>query len=195
MAEKQPYYSELQTEMRNEKTVNIDKMSPLQIAQLINEEDKTVPNAVEKALPEIAEAIEAAATVLKNGGRIFYVGAGTSGRLGVLDASECPPTYGVSPELVQGIIAGGKEAAFRAVEKAEDDADSVVSQLKEKEFSANDICIGISASGSAACVCGALEYAKSLGAKTVSVSCATLSKSAQISDISIIIRKTLPLSL
>jgi len=145
-------YSVLTTEGNNEKSKNIDKMNALEIATLINNEDKTVPYAVEKALPEIAEVIDICADAIKNGGRVFYVGAGTSGRLGVLDASECPPTYGTSPEIVQGIIAGGKEAAFRAIEKAEDDTNSVIVQLKEASFSEKDVCIGLSASGSAPCV-------------------------------------------
>ena len=178
-------YDQLQTEGLNEKSKNIDKMNALEIATLINEEDKTVPFAVEKAIPQIAEAIDAAASSFKNGGRVFYVGAGTSGRLGVLDASECPPTYGVPPEMVQGIIAGGKEAAFRAIEKAEDDTNSVIIQLKERGFNEKDVCIGLSASGSAPCVIGALKFARELGAKTVSISCNPEPKAAEFSDITI----------
>lgn len=161
-------------------------MSAEEIAKTINDEDKTVPYAVEKAIPEIAKAIETVAFAFKNGGRLFYVGAGTSGRLGVLDASECPPTYGVSPEMVQGVIAGGKEAAFRAVERAEDDTGSVIVQLKERGFCAKDVCIGLSASGSAPCVLGALKYAKEIGAATASVSCNPDPKSSEFSDITIV---------
>ncbi len=179
-------YSILTTEGNNENSKNIDKMNALEIATLINNEDKTVAFAVEKALPEIAEAIEACANVIKNGGRIFYVGAGTSGRLGVLDASECPPTYGTSPEIVQGIIAGGREAAFRAIERAEDDTNSVIVQLKEASFNEKDICIGLSASGSAPCVKGALQYAKELGAKTASIACNVNPAAAEFADISIV---------
>lgn len=179
-------YSILTTEGNNEKSKNIDKMSAYEIATLINSEDKTVPLAVEKAIPQIAEAIDLCASAIKNGGRIFYVGAGTSGRLGVLDASECPPTYGTSPEIVQGIIAGGREAAFRAIEKAEDDTNSVIVQLKEASFSEKDICIGLSASGSAPCVRGALEYARGLGAKTVSIACNENPAAAEFADISIV---------
>ncbi|MBE6648554.1 MAG: N-acetylmuramic acid 6-phosphate etherase [Ruminococcaceae bacterium] len=179
-------YSVLTTEGNNEKSKNIDKMNALEIATLINNEDKTVPYAVEKALPEIAEVIDICADAIKNGGRVFYVGAGTSGRLGVLDASECPPTYGTSPEIVQGIIAGGKEAAFRAIEKAEDDTNSVIVQLKEASFSEKDVCIGLSASGSAPCVKGALQYAKELGAKTASIACNVNPAAAEFADVSIV---------
>ena len=179
-------YSILTTEGNNENIKNIDKMNALEIATLINNEDKTVAFAVEKALPEIAEAIEACANVIKNGGRIFYVGAGTSGRLGVLDASECPPTYGTSPEIVQGIIAGGREAAFRAIERAEDDTNSVIVQLKEASFNEKDICIGLSASGSAPCVKGALQYAREIGAKTASIACNVNPAAAEFADISIV---------
>ncbi len=179
-------YSVLTTEGNNEKSKNIDKMNSLEIATLINNEDKTVPYAVEKALPEIAQVIDICADSLKNGGRIFYVGAGTSGRLGVLDASECPPTYGTSPEIVQGIIAGGREAAFRAIEKAEDDTNSVIIQLKEASFCEKDVCIGLSASGSAPCVRGALQYAKELGAKTASIACNVNPAAAEFADVSIV---------
>lgn len=163
-------YAALKTEGYNPKTANIDKVSSLEIAELINEQDKTVAFAVEKALPQVAEGIDCLAAVLKKGGRIFYVGAGTSGRLGVLDASECPPTYGVSRETVVGLIAGGYEAAFRSIEDAEDDPDSLVKQLEEHSFDANDVCVGISASGTAPCVIAALDYARSKGAATVAVS-------------------------
>ena len=164
-------FNSLKTESRNLKSADIDKMSALEIAQLINEEDKTVAFAVTEALESIARGIDAMADALKNGGRIFYIGAGTSGRLGVLDASECPPTYGVSADTVIGIIAGGRDAAFESIEDAEDDFDSCVKQMKEKGFCGKDVCVGLSASGSANCVKGALQYAASLSAKTISVSC------------------------
>lgn len=134
-------FNSLKTESRNLKSTNIDKMSALEIARLINEEDKTVAFAVTEALESIAQGIDAMADALKNGGRIFYVGAGTSGRLGVLDASECPPTYGVSRDTVIGIIAGGRDAAFESIEDAEDDFDSCVKQMKEKNFNTKDICV------------------------------------------------------
>lgn len=164
-------FNSLKTESYNEKTANIDKMSALEIVKCINEEDKTVAFAVEKALNEIAAAVEVLADALKNGGRIFYVGAGTSGRLGVLDASECPPTYGVSADTVQGVLAGGPKAAFYSIEDAEDDFESIVNQLKEKEFCEKDVLVAISASGSANCVKGAIEFAKQLGSRTICISC------------------------
>ncbi len=179
-------YSILTTEGNNENSKNIDKMNAMEIATLINNEDKTVPYAVEKAIPEIAKVIDMCADAMKNGGRIFYVGAGTSGRLGVLDASECPPTYGTSPEMVQGIIAGGKEAAFRAIEKAEDDTNSVIIQLEAANFCEKDVCIGLSASGSAPCVKGALKFAKELGAKTASIACNVNPAAAEFADVSIV---------
>lgn len=178
-------FNSLKTESRNLKSTNIDKMSALEIARLINEEDKTVAFAVTEALESIAQGIDAMADALKNGGRIFYVGAGTSGRLGVLDASECPPTYGVSRDTVIGIIAGGRDAAFESIEDAEDDFDSCVKQMKEKNFNTKDICVGLSASGSANCVKGALQYASSLSAKTISVSCNHNSPLIPLSDIAI----------
>ena len=178
-------FNSLKTESRNLKSANIDKMSALEIARLINEEDKTVAFAVTEALESIAQGIDAMADALKNGGRIFYVGAGTSGRLGVLDASECPPTYGVSRDTVIGIIAGGRDAAFESIEDAEDDFDSCVKQMKEKNFNTKDICVGLSASGSANCVKGALQYASSLSAKTISVSCNHNSPLIPLSDIAI----------
>ncbi len=162
-------YQSLKTESPLEASENIDSLSSLGIVKIMNDEDKKVAFAVENSLPDIARAVDLLAEVLKNGGRIFYCGAGTSGRLGVLDASECPPTFGVSPETVQGIIAGGKEAAFSSIEDAEDLDDSIVTQLVERKFDKNDACVAISASGSAACVKGALAFAGGLGAKTIAV--------------------------
>lgn len=164
-------FDKLTTESFNEKTRDIDKLSALEIVKCINDEDKTVAFAVEKALPQIAEGVEILAQALKNGGRIFYAGAGTSGRLGVLDASECPPTYGVPAELVQGLLAGGHMAAFYSMEDAEDDPDSIASQMRDKSFTGRDALVAISASGSAECVKGAVAHAKSLGAATLCVSC------------------------
>lgn len=181
-----PNYNSLKTESRCDQSFNIDKMNSLEIAKIINEQDKTVAYAVESALPAVALGIDCLASALKNGGRIFYVGAGTSGRLGVLDASECPPTYGVSPETVVGIIAGGKDAAFESIEDAEDMDESLVRQMKENGFSGKDVCVGISASGTAPCVIGALDYAKTLGAATICVSNNSNSPLIPHSDISII---------
>lgn len=179
-------FASLRTESTNQQTKDIDKLDALGIAKAINEQDKTVAEAVEQALPQVAEGIELYADILKNGGRVFYVGAGTSGRLGVLDASECPPTYGVSAETVQGIIAGGRDAAFDSIEDAEDDPESIVRQLKAKDFNAKDLCIGLSASGSAMCVQGAMKYARSIGARTMCVSCNADSALIPLSDVAII---------
>ncbi len=179
-------FASLRTESTNQQTKNIDKLDALGIAKVINEQDKTVADAVEKALPEIAKGIDLYAEILSGGGRVFYVGAGTSGRLGVLDASECPPTYGVSAETVQGIIAGGRDAAFDSIEDAEDDPESIVRQLKAKCFCEKDVCIGLSASGSAACVQNALVYARSIGAKTMCVSCNSDSALIPLSDVAMI---------
>ncbi len=179
-------YKELTTEQINEKSLHIDEMPTEQMLYLINEEDKKVAFAVEKAVPDIARAVDEIAARLKNGGRLFYVGAGTSGRLGVLDASECPPTYGTPYEMVQGVIAGGKEAAFRAAEGAEDSAEDMVAQLNGLGFCGKDVCVGISASGSAPCVHGALTLAKELGAAAISVQCNINSPAIPLSDISIV---------
>lgn len=179
-------YNALTTEQLNEKSLHIDEMDTLSMVKLINEEDKKVAVAVEEAAQSLAKAIDLTAERLKNGGRLFYVGAGTSGRLGILDASECPPTYGTPYEMVQGLIAGGKEAAFRAAEGAEDNAEAMVAQLKEHDFCQKDVCVAISASGSAPCVHGALEYAKSIGALAVSVQCNKNSTAIPLSDVSIV---------
>ncbi len=174
----------LTTESRNKNTVNIDKVSTLEMVKLINDEDKKVAEAVEIELPKIAEAIDGIVERIHKGGRLIYIGAGTSGRLGILDASECPPTYGVSEELVQGIIAGGKEAIFRAKEGAEDSKELAVEDLKNKSLSKNDIVVGLAASGRTPYVIGGLEYANRTGALTVSITCnadSEVSKAAKIS--------------
>ena len=179
-------YSKLTTEGFNEKTANIDKMSALEIAQAINEEDKKVAYAVEKALPQIAEGIETLANALKAGGHIYYCGAGTSGRLGVLDASECVPTFGVSPETVVGLMAGGVEALYASREFAEDDFESIVTEMRKRRFDARDVLIAISASGSANCVKGAIRYARECGAYTICVSCNPNSDLVPMVDIPIV---------
>ena len=132
----------LTTESRNQNTLNIDKVSTLEMVKIINNEDKKVAIAVENELPQIAEAIDGIVERINRGGRLIYIGAGTSGRLGILDASECPPTYGVSEELVQGIIAGGTEAIFRAKEGAEDSKELAIEDLKEKNLTENDTVVG-----------------------------------------------------
>lgn len=179
-------YSKLTTESFNDKTANIDKMSAIEIARIINEEDKKVAYAVEKAIPQIAEGIETMANALKAGGHIYYCGAGTSGRLGVLDASECVPTYGVSEDTVVGLMAGGVEALYASREFAEDDFESVVSEMKKRRFDARDILVAISASGSANCVKGAIRYAKECGAYTICISCNPNSDLVPMVDIPII---------
>lgn len=173
------------TEQVNPRTVGIDELSTLEIVQLINREDKTVAEAVEHELPHIARAVDAITDRLRQGGRLFYVGTGTSGRLGVLDASECPPTFGVSPELVQAIIAGGYEACWRAVEAAEDDPQAGAADLEARGVTARDAVVGISASGRTPYTLGALEKARSLGALTIGVACNPHPELARVADISI----------
>ncbi|MBU3112309.1 N-acetylmuramic acid 6-phosphate etherase [Clostridium lacusfryxellense] len=174
----------LTTESRNENTMDIDSVSTLEMVKMINNEDKKVAQAVEKELPKIAEAIDNITLRMQKGGRLIYIGAGTSGRLGILDASECPPTFGTPEELVQGIIAGGKEAIFRALEGAEDSKELAVRDLKDKCISKNDTIVGLAASGRTPYVIGGLEYANEIGALTISVTCnanSEVSKAAKIS--------------
>lgn len=175
----------LTTESRNKNTLNIDKVSTLEMVKIINEEDKKVALAVEAELPKIAEAIDGIVERMHKGGRLIYIGAGTSGRLGVLDASECPPTYGVSEELVQGLIAGGKEAIFRAKEGAEDSKELAVEDLKNISLTENDTVVGLAASGRTPYVIGGLEYANEIGALTASVTCNANSEVAKAAKISI----------
>lgn len=174
----------LTTESRNQNTLNIDKVSTLEMVKMINNEDKKVAEAVEAELPRIAEAIDEIAIRMNKGGRLIYIGAGTSGRLGILDASECPPTYGVSEELVQGVIAGGHEAIFRAKEGAEDSKELALEDLKSKRITENDIIVGLAASGRTPYVIGGLEYANKVGAMTIAITCnagSEVSKAAKIS--------------
>ena len=175
----------LDTEQINESSRAIDRMSALEIATLMNQLDRTIPDAIRPALPQIGKAIDAAEKALRNGGRMLYVGAGTSGRLGVLDASECPPTFGVAPGTVMGLIAGGERALTDAVEGAEDDEEQAVADLKACGAGSQDLVIGITASGRTPYVCAALQYAKSLGCTTVSVSCVRGSRCSSISHICI----------
>lgn len=159
----------LKTEMRNPDTYGIDKMSTSEMLEIINNENAKVTIAVEAALPQIAVVCDAVADAIKAGGRIFYIGSGTSGRLAVCDAAECPPTFGVPYDLFNGIIAGGEKCMFKAAENAEDNAQMSVEDLKNRNFSNKDVLIGISASGSAAYVISAINYAKTLGAKAFSI--------------------------
>ena len=177
--------AKLTTESRNEDTLNIDKVSTLDMVKIINNEDKKVAAAVEAELPKIAEAIDEIVKGMHKGGRLIYIGAGTSGRLGILDASECPPTYGVSEDLVQGVIAGGKEAIFRAKEGAEDSKELAVEDLKNRNLNENDVVVGLAASGRTPYVIGALEYANEIGAVTVSITCNKDSEVSKVAKISI----------
>lgn len=162
-------YDQLTTEKRNNETMDLDVMPISDILQIMNKEDMQVVKSVEQVLPTIEKVIKRVVENINNGGRLFYIGAGTSGRLGMLDASECPPTFMTDPELVQTIMAGGKDAFFQAVENAEDRLEDGINKLKEKNITRFDSVIGITASGTTPFVMGALEYAQSLGAYTVSL--------------------------
>ena len=177
--------STLITEQRNPNSMHVDSLSALEIVQLMNQEDKQVPLAIEKCLPQIAQAVECIVAAFQQGGRLVYIGAGTSGRLGVLDASECPPTFGVSPEMVKGIIAGGERALRHPIEGAEDSKAQAVVDLQTIQFTSKDVLVGIAASGRTPYVIGALEYAKSLGSVTVSIASNPNSAMANIVDIAI----------
>jgi N-acetylmuramic acid 6-phosphate etherase len=178
--------TKLTTESRNLDTLDIDRVSTVEMMRMLNSEDMKVPGAVAKSLDRIAEAVDAAAKALSTGGRLIYIGAGTSGRLGILDASECPPTFGTDPGMVIGIIAGGREAILAAVEGAEDDFAGGARDLVSAGFTKNDILVGIAASGRTPYVLGAIDHAKKTGAVTVSVSCNPGSEMAQVADIPIV---------
>lgn len=175
----------LETEQRNENTKNIDSMGTKEILETINREDQKIANAVAKTIPTITKLVDEAATRMQQGGRIIYIGAGTSGRLGILDASECPPTYGVSPTLVQGLIAGGKEAILVAKEGAEDSQELAREDLQKINLTANDTVIGLAASGRTPYVIGGLQYANEIGALTGAISCVSHSQIGQIASHSI----------
>ncbi|WP_413376166.1 N-acetylmuramic acid 6-phosphate etherase [Alkalihalobacillus sp. 1P02AB] len=161
----------LSTEKRNERTMKMDEMSTLEVLKIMNYEDQAVPHAVKAAIPIIESLVEQTIQSLKKGGRVIYVGAGTSGRLGLLDAVECPPTFGTDPKVVVGLIAGGEEAFVKAVEGAEDSLELGKSDLQQIELSNNDVVIGIAASGRTPYVIAALKYANEVGAVTGSISC------------------------
>lgn len=175
----------LSTETRNQNTMNLDEMTPLEIAQVMNSEDARIAEAVKKVLPEVAQTISWCTESLKQGGRIIYMGAGTSGRLGLLDAVECPPTFGVTPDTVVGLIAGGESAFIKAVEGAEDSQTLGEEDLKKIGLSSKDIVIGIAASGRTPYVIYALRYAKKTGCKTAVIVCNRNSEMAKESDIAI----------
>ena len=174
------------TERRNPKTMHIDKMTTLEAVTVMNEEDKTVAYAVEKALPEIAQAVDLIVDSFQRGGRLIYVGAGTSGRLGVLDASECPPTYGVPYGMVGGVIAGGRNAVFQAAEGAEDSGNSGVKDMQEIALALEDTVVGISVSGDAAYIYDALSYARKVGAHTVALTGNPVNRISETADITIL---------
>jgi N-acetylmuramic acid 6-phosphate etherase len=159
------------TEAQNPASVEIDTKSTREILEIINDEDQKVPDIVRKEIPYIAEAVDLLVKTFKKGGRLFYIGAGTSGRLGVLDAAECPPTYGTPPEMIQGIIAGGEKALISAQEGSEDQRDQGIKDLLNRGFTKNDVLCGIAASFRTPYVLGALEKAREMGAKTIFVTC------------------------
>jgi len=165
--------------------MEIDNVSTEEMLRMINDEDKKVAVAIEKEIPNIAKAVDAIVERLFRGGRLIYIGAGTSGRIGILDAAECPPTYGTDPELVQAFIAGGEAAILRSIEGAEDDIELGVNDLKGIGFNENDILVGIAASGRTPYVLGAMEYSSSVGALVIGVNCNPHSELTQISDIAI----------
>jgi N-acetylmuramic acid 6-phosphate etherase len=173
----------LTTEQNNPESVAIDQMDPIQIAMLMNREDLKVVAAVERVLPDIARAIEMVTERVQAGGRLIYIGAGTSGRLGVLDASECPPTFNTPPALVVGLIAGGHRALTNAIEGAEDNRQAGEEDLRGVELDAKDVVCGIATSGRTPYVLGGLAYARSLGAATLGVTCNAVSELSEVSDV------------
>lgn len=174
------------TEQENPRTAQISSLPTEAILRLMNEEDARVAEAITQVLPEISGAVDGIVARLRAGGRLFYVGTGTSGRLGVLDASECPPTFGVSPELVQAIIAGGYEACYRAVEASEDDAEAGAHDLDARGFTGQDALVGIAASGRTPYTVGAIARARRLGALTIAITCAPGSPITAAAELSIV---------
>ena len=172
----------LSTETRNKETMNLDEMSSLEIVQAMNKEDLKVPQVITGLLPIISKVVDICAEALKTKHRVFYMGAGTSGRLGIVDSSECPPTFNASPNEFIGLIAGGERAFIKAVEGAEDSEDLGKEDLIKRNFCKEDICIGLAASGRTPYVIGGLKYAKSIGAQTVSISCNKNAKVSKFAD-------------
>ena len=177
--------TQLITESRNSSSSKIDTLSTLEMLKVINNEDKKVALAVEETLPQIVQVVDVITVAFQNGGRLIYMGAGTSGRLGILDASECPPTFGTSADLIVGLIAGGHDAILKAVENAEDSMTLAESDLNSLSLSDRDVVVGIAASGRTPYVIGGLTYAKSIGAKTVAIACNPNNPMSQIADIAI----------
>ena len=174
------------TEQENPRSKDLSSQSTAEIVALMNDEDATVAGAVQRVLGDVVKAVDEIVARLENGGRLFYTGTGTSGRLGVLDASECPPTFGVSPELVQGVIAGGYDACYRAVEASEDDAQAGAADLKARGFCAGDALVGIAASGRTPYTVGAVKFARELGAFTVGLTCVPGSAITEAAEVSIV---------
>lgn len=173
------------TESRNQASLTIDQLTTIDMLKVINDEDKKVAFAVEKQLPQIAQAVDKIVEAFQQQGRLIYIGAGTSGRLGILDASECPPTYGTPAEQIMGIIAGGTPAIFKAVENAEDKPEQGQADLQSIQFNYKDILVGIAASGRTPYVVGAMEYAKSQGATVISLCCNPNAPMIGLADIAI----------
>src|ERR1043165_7252798 len=174
------------TEQENPRSKDLSSQSTAEIVALMNDEDALVAAAVQRVLGDIVKAVDETVARLGKGGRLFYTGTGTSGRLGVLDASECPPTFGVSAELVQGVIAGGYEACHRAVEASEDDAEAGASDLKQRGFGPGDVVVGIAASGKTPYTVGAVKFARSLGAFTVGLTVVPGSAITEAAEVSIV---------
>ncbi len=174
------------TEQENPRSQNLSSQSTAEIIALMNDEDALVAAAVKRVLGDVARAVDETVARLEKGGRLFYTGTGTSGRLGVLDASECPPTFGVSPELVQAVIAGGYDACHRAVEASEDNAQAGSDDLKQRGFAAGDVLVGIAASGRTPYTVGAVKYARSIGAFTIALTCVPGSPITDAAELSIL---------
>jgi N-acetylmuramic acid 6-phosphate etherase len=174
------------TEQENLKTTNLSSSSVREIIRLMNDEDALVAPAISLVLPEVERAIEGIVARIRGGGRLFYIGTGTSGRLGVLDAAECPPTFGVSPDLVQAIIAGGYEACYRAVEASEDDPDAGGKDLQARDFTKQDVLVGIAASGRTPYTVGAVNHARRCGAFTIAITCVPQSPITEAAEVSIV---------
>src|SRR5437763_1062586 len=174
------------TEQENPRTAQISSLPTEEILRLMNEEDVRVPEAVARVLPEITRAVNGIVERLEQSGRLFYIGTGTSGRLGVLDASECPPTFGVSPDLVQAVIAGGYDACYRAVEASEDDEEAGEKDLRARGFAKADVLVGIAASGRTPYTVGAVRYARALGAFTIAITCAPRASITEVAELSIV---------
>ncbi len=177
--------SKLSTEQRNQNSMNLDQMTPLEIVTLMNNEDKIAVESIKEVLPQVAQTITYATESLKSGGRIIYLGAGTSGRLGVLDAAECPPTFGVPSEMVVGLIAGGPNAFLKAIEGAEDSTTLCAKELQDINLTSKDIVIGLAASGRTPYVVHGLKYAKSVGCRTVAIACTKDSEIGREADLAI----------